>query len=40
ENAWPMHYEEHAKSLDKWLEQAGLIKWDERWAISDRDKNE
>ncbi len=33
ENAWPMHYEEHAKSLDKWLGQAGLIVWDGRWCI-------
>jgi len=30
---WPMHYEEHAEHLGKWLKNAGLVSWDERWAI-------
>lgn len=38
-NAWPMHFEENAKGLSKWLEEAGLIEWKEapeqvvRWAV-------
>ena len=30
---WPMHFEENGKFVQEWLQDAGLIPWDERWAI-------
>lgn len=33
DNIWPMHFEEHAEHLDKWLREANLIPWDNVWAV-------
>ena len=30
---WPMHFEENGKFVQQWLQDAGLIPWDERWCV-------
>lgn len=33
DGVWPMHFEEHAKSLSKWLKKGGFTEWDSLWSI-------
>jgi len=33
EKTWPMHFEENGGKLSGWLQSAGFIEWDGKWAI-------
>ena len=33
DNRWPMHFNNHARYLSRWLKEAGFVEWDGMWSV-------